>query len=418
MNENRLITFGCRLNAYESQAMDEHARAAGLDGAVIVNTCAVTSEAVRQARQTIRRARREQPDAKIIVTGCAAQIDPAAFEAMPEVDHVIGNAEKMAAGTFRDLACGAAERARVGDIMAVAETAHHMIGSFGGRARAYVQVQNGCDHRCTFCIIPYGRGPSRSVPVAAVLAQTRQLVERGYPEIVLTGVDITAYGTDLGEGVTLGGLARRILRKCPELRRLRLSSIDTIEADGELMRALAEEERLMPHLHLSMQSGDDIILKRMKRRHARADAVAFCAEARQLRPDISFGADLIAGFPTETDEMFANSEHLIDDCGLTFCHIFPFSARPGTPAARMPQLDGALVKERAQRLRMRGAEAVERHLESFAGRRVELLMENAELGRARDFTEMTVDGECEQGAIVTARVTGHAMGKLTGAVAA
>ncbi|MDZ4790520.1 MAG: tRNA (N(6)-L-threonylcarbamoyladenosine(37)-C(2))-methylthiotransferase MtaB [Hyphomicrobiales bacterium] len=418
MNENRLITFGCRLNAYETQAMDEHARAAGLVGAVIVNTCAVTSEAVRQARQTIRRARREQPDAKIIVTGCAAQIDPGAFEAMPEVDHVIGNTEKMAAHTFRDLAGGVAERARVGDIMAVAKTAHHMIGGFGSRARAYVQVQNGCDHRCTFCIIPYGRGPSRSVPVAAVLMQTRELVERGYPEIVLTGVDITAYGTDLADGVTLGGLARLILRECPELRRLRFSSIDTIEADGELMRALAEEERLMPHLHLSMQSGDDMILKRMKRRHARADAVSFCAEARRLRPDISFGADLIAGFPTETDEMFANSERLIDDCGLTFCHIFPFSARPGTPAARMPQLDGALVKERAQRLRARAAEAVGRHLESFAGRSVELLMENAELGRARDFTEMTVDGACEQGTIVTARVTGHAVGKLTGALSA
>ncbi len=418
MTDNRLITFGCRLNAYETQAMDEHARAAGLDNAVIINTCAVTSEAVRQARQMIRRARREQPDAKIIVTGCAAQIDPAAFEAMPEVDHVIGNAEKMLGGAFRDLASGAAGRARVGDIMVVAETAHHMIGGFGGRARAYVQVQNGCDHRCTFCIIPFGRGPSRSIPVDAVIAQARELVGRGYPEIVLTGVDITAYGSDLGEGVTLGGLARRILRDCPDLRRLRLSSIDTIEADGDLMRALAEEERLMPHLHLSMQSGDDMILKRMKRRHARADAVAFCAEARRLRPDISFGADLIAGFPTETEEMSANSERLIEDCGLTFCHIFPFSARPGTPAARMPQLDGALVKERARRLRDRAAEAVERHLQSFAGRTVELLMENAQLGRGPDFTEMTLDGACEQGGIITARVTGHADGKLIGAPAA
>ncbi len=416
MTDIRLITFGCRLNAYESQAMDEHARAAGLGNAIIVNTCAVTSEAVRQARQAIRKARRENPEAKIVVTGCAAQVDPAQFSAMPEVDHIIGNAEKMRPGTFHALAGGEAAHTQVGDIMTVAETAHHLISGFGSRARAYVQVQNGCDHRCTFCIIPYGRGPSRSVPLETVVAQVRDLVERGYPEIVLTGVDITAYGADLGERLTLGRLVREILRRTPELRRLRLSSIDTIEADNELMQALAEEERLMPHLHLSMQSGDDMILKRMKRRHSRADAVAFCEKARRLRADIAFGADLIAGFPTETEGMFANSERLIEDCGLTFLHVFPFSARPGTPAARMPQLDQSVIKERAARLRERGAMAVERHLAEFRGRTVEVLMETGQTGRTPDFTEIALDRAVEPGRFVAAQVSGHEGGKLAGAV--
>jgi threonylcarbamoyladenosine tRNA methylthiotransferase MtaB len=412
MGANHLINFGCRLNAYETQGMGEQAADAGLEGAVIVNTCAVTAEAVRQARQAIRRARREQPGAKIIVTGCAAQTEPASFAAMPEVDHVIGNVEKLAPGTFRDLATGAAERSRVGDIMAVAETAHHIVGGFGGRARAYVQVQNGCDHRCTFCIIPYGRGPSRSVAPEAVIAQCHELVERGYPEIVLTGVDITSYNAD---GLTLGGLVLRILTVCPELRRLRLSSIDTIEADADLMRALACEERFMPHLHLSMQSGDDMILKRMKRRHSRAAALAFCEEARRLRPEISFGADLIAGFPTETEEMFANSERLIGDCGLAFCHVFPFSARPGTPAARMPQLDAAVVKDRARRLRERAAEAASARLAGLVGRETELLMETGAMGRAPDFTEVRISGDHVQGAFVRARITGRGGTQLIGA---
>ncbi|MDX2265245.1 MAG: tRNA (N(6)-L-threonylcarbamoyladenosine(37)-C(2))-methylthiotransferase MtaB [Hyphomicrobiales bacterium] len=412
MSENRLITFGCRLNAYETQAMREHADAAGLENAVIVNTCAVTSEAVRQARQAVRRARRDFPEAKIVVTGCAAQTERGVFEAMPEVDHVLGNAEKLTAAAFRDLAGGAAERSRVGDIMQAAEAAHHIIGDFGGRTRAYVQVQNGCDHRCTFCIIPYGRGPSRSVAPEAVVAQCEELVERGFQEIVLTGVDITSYAAD---GVVLGALVRRVLAACPDLRRLRLSSIDTIEADGELMRALAEEERLMPHLHLSMQSGDDMILKRMKRRHSRAEAVAFCEEARALRPDISFGADLIAGFPTETEEMFANSERLIDDCGLAFCHVFPFSARPGTPAARMPQLSGAVVKERARRLRERAAAAASARLASLVGRETELLMETGVMGRAPDFTEVRMECDHAPGAFVRARIIGHGGGQLIGA---
>ncbi len=418
MTTLRTLTFGCRLNAYETQAMETLARDVGLGEAVIVNTCAVTGEAVRQARQAIRKARRESPGAKIVVTGCAAQTDAEQFLAMPEVDHVIGNAEKMQGEVFRALASGGASRAHVSDIMAAAEAAHHIVSGFGGRARAYVQIQNGCDHRCTFCIIPYGRGPSRSVPVETVLAQVRTFVEAGYAEVVLTGVDITAYGLDLPGAPRLGGLVRRILADVPDLKRLRLSSIDTIEADPDLIRALAEEERLMPHLHLSLQAGDDMILKRMKRRHSRGDAIAFCEAVRAIRPDVAFGADLIAGFPTETEEMFAGSERLVDDCGLAFLHVFPFSPRPGTPAARMPQLPPAIVKERAERLRRRGGAALERHLAAHVGKTVRVLMETETAGRLDDFTEIAVAGAKGPGTIVGVAVSGATAGRLLGALAA
>jgi threonylcarbamoyladenosine tRNA methylthiotransferase MtaB len=401
-----IITFGCRLNAYESEVMRAQANAAGLNEAVIVNTCAVTAEAVRQARQAIRKARRERPDAKIIVTGCAAQIDPARFAAMAEVDHVIGNREKLEAGTFANFGADDSERVVVNDIMSVRETASHLIDGFGGRARAYVQIQNGCDHRCTFCIIPFGRGQSRSVPAGEVVAQVRRLAGRGYAEIVLTGVDITAYGKDLPGEMTLGKLVRSVLKLVPELPRLRLSSIDSVEADAALLAAIADEERLMPHLHLSLQSGDDLTLKRMKRRHARADSVRFCAEVRRLRPDMVFGADLIAGFPTETGVMFANSLSLIDDCGLTFLHIFPFSAREGTPAARMPQLHGAVIAARAGALREKGVAALQAHLQGAKGRRIIVLMENEANGRAADFTPVRLEAGPNAGTLVEAVVAG------------
>ena len=404
--ELRLVTMGCRLNAYESEVMRGHAVAAGLDAAVIVNTCAVTAEAVRQAAQAIRRLRRESPHARIIVTGCAAQIEPERFADMPEVDAVIGNADKMRADTFRSLSLHDSPRVLVNDIMSVRETAHAMIDGFGSRARAYVQVQNGCDHRCTFCIIPFGRGPSRSVPAGEVVAQVRRLVEAGYPEIVLTGVDMTSYGHDLPGAMTLGMLVRHILRHVPELIRLRLSSIDQVEADAHLMDAIAQEPRLMPHLHLSLQSGDDMILKRMKRRHVRADAIKFCQEARRLRPDMVFGADLIAGFPTETDAMFANSVGLVEDCGLTFLHVFPYSRRNGTPAARMPQVAGPEIKARAARLRETGESALSGYLQSQVGRDVELLMERNEIGRTPGFAEVKLDRSgAGAGDLVSVRVT-------------
>jgi threonylcarbamoyladenosine tRNA methylthiotransferase MtaB len=414
MNEPRIITFGCRLNIYESEAMAEHARAADLSDIIIVNTCAVTAEAVRQARQAIRKARRDSPHARIVVTGCAAQVEPETFAGMGEVDHVIGNDEKTRAETFQTLATGDSERIRVNDIMSVRETAHHLVGGFSS-VRAYVQIQNGCDHRCTFCIIPYGRGPSRSVPAGEVVAQVRALVERGHREVVLTGVDITAYGADLPGEMTLGRLVRKILKLVPELPRLRLSSIDTIEADDALLAALAEEPRLMPHLHLSLQAGDDMILKRMKRRHSRAQAVAFCAEARRLRPDVAFGADIIAGFPTETEAMFANSLDLIEDCDLSFLHVFPFSPRPGTPAARMPQLARGVVKERAERLRGAGAKAMQRFLSLWRGQRIDVLMEKGQTGRTPHFAEIVLDRPAEPGSIVAASVTGEERGRLTGA---
>jgi len=407
MSDIEIITFGCRLNAYESEVMRKHAADAGLRAAVIVNTCAVTQESVRQARQAIRKARRGRPNAKIVVTGCAAQIDPDRFAAMTEVDHVIGNQEKTQAATFQGLGCGDTEKVKVNDIMSVRETAGHLIEGFGAHARAYVQIQNGCDHRCTFCIIPYGRGPSRSVPAGEVVAQVRKLVEHGYAEIVLTGVDITAYGADLPGEMTLGKLVTKILKLVPELKRLRLSSIDSVEADGALLKAIAEEERLMPHLHLSLQAGDDLTLKRMKRRHSRADAVRFCEQVRSLRSDMVFGADLIAGFPTESDTMFAGSLSLIDDCRLTFLHVFPFSARPGTPAARMRQVHGSVTAERAAALRDKGVAALRRHLESAKGRQIQVLIESAGRGRAEDFTPVKIAASESQAKLVNAMVSGH-----------
>lgn len=410
-------TLGCRLNAYETEAMRELSAAAGLDNAVIVNTCAVTAEAVRKAKQEIRRLRRENPDAAVIVTGCAAQTEPETFAAMPEVTRVIGNHEKMLADTWRGIArapdfIGETERVTVDDIMSVRETAGHLIDGFG-RHRAYVQVQNGCDHRCTFCIIPYGRGNSRSVPAGVVVEQIKRLVDRGFNEVVLTGVDLTSWGADLPMEPRLGDLVQRILRLVPDLPRLRISSIDSIEADEALMQAIATEPRLMPHLHLSLQAGDNMILKRMKRRHLRDDAIRFCEEARRLRPDMVFGADIIAGFPTETEEMFANSLKLVEDCGLTFLHVFPYSARKGTPAARMPQVDGRSIRDRAARLRARGDEHLRLHLEQQAGRDHRILMENPRLGRTEQFTEVRFAADQPEGQIVSARITGHDGARLT-----
>ena len=401
------ITFGCRLNALESEVMRRRAAEAGLADAVLVNTCAVTTEAVRQARQAIRKARRDNPGVRIVVSGCAAQIDPQAFAAMPEVDRVLGNAEKLAVESYAP-AFGVPDTpsVRVNDIMSVTETAGHLVDGLDGRARAFVEVQNGCDHRCTFCIIPYGRGNSRSVPMGAVVEQVRRLAGNGYGEVVLTGVDITSYGSDLPGNPGLGRLVRAILRHVPELKRLRLSSIDSIEVDDDLMRAIAEEERLMPHLHLSLQHGDDMILKRMKRRHLRADAVRFAGDVRRLRPDVVFGADLIAGFPTEDEAMFANALSIVDACGLTHLHVFPFSPRPGTPAARMPQLDRAVVRERAARLRAKGDAAFAAHLAAEQGATRRVLVEAAGIGRTEHFTRTAIDTGAP-GAVVAARITGR-----------
>src|SRR5262245_2427385 len=410
----RVVTLGCRLNAFESEAIRVYASAAGLRDTVIVNTCAVTAEAVRQCGQTIRKLKRENPAAHLVVTGCAAQVEPQRFADMPEVDRVIGNTEKMDARTYRGFNRGDSPRVSVNDIMSARETAHALMDGFGSRARAFVQVQNGCDHRCTFCIIPYGRGPSRSVPAGEVVASVRHLVEAGYPEVVLTGVDITDYGAGLPGEMTLGKLVRQILRHVPELKRLRLSSIDQVEADAHLLRAIAEEPRLMPHLHLSLQAGDNLTLKRMRRRHSRADAVAFCKTVRRLRPDVVFGADLIAGFPTETEDMFAGSLGLVDDCGLVFLHVFPFSARPGTPAARMPQVAGTVVKERAARLRRQGALALSRYLEAQIGRDVEVLMEHDHVGRTPGFARMELAAAAPAGRLMSARVTGLRDRRLQG----
>jgi threonylcarbamoyladenosine tRNA methylthiotransferase MtaB len=402
-------THGCRLNAYESEAMAELAAAAGLTDAVIVNTCAVTGEAVRKARQDIRRLARENPQARIIVTGCAAQTEPATFTAMPEVAHVIGNAEKMRPGTWTALApdfVGATERVQVDDILSVRETAGHLIDGFG-RHRAYVQVQNGCDHRCTFCIIPYGRGNSRSVPAGVVVEQIKRLRDRGFNEVVLTGVDLTSWGADLPAAPRMGDLVLRILKLVPDLPRLRISSIDSIEVDEALMQAIATEPRLMPHLHLSLQHGDDLILKRMKRRHLRDDAIRFTEDARRLRPGITFGADIIAGFPTETDAHFANSLKLVEDCHLTWLHVFPYSPRQGTPAARMPQVPGAVIKARAARLREAGDAARSRHLDALAGTEQVLLTEGPRLGRTESFAEVTFDTDQPEGSLIRLRLAGH-----------
>jgi threonylcarbamoyladenosine tRNA methylthiotransferase MtaB len=405
----QLITFGCRLNAFETEVMRGHARAAGLDDAIIINTCAVTAEAERQARQAIRKARRENPNARIIATGCAVQIAPDRYAAMPEIDHLIGNEEKLKAESFFSLNGGEAPRVSVADIMGVKETAGHLISGYAERTRAFVEIQQGCDHRCTFCIIPFGRGNNRSVPIGEVVTQVRTLVENGVKEVVLTGVDITGYGSDLPGQPKLGQLCRRLLALVPDLPRLRLSSIDVVEVDADLKRLIAEEPRLMPHLHLSLQAGDDMILKRMKRRHLRDQAIAFCAEARNLRPDIVFGADLIAGFPTETEAMFANSLALVEECGLTFLHVFPFSARVGTPAAKMPQLNGHLRKERAARLRAAGDAALSRYLSTRICAATRLLVERSDSGEAfghnDHFAPVRLAHEAPAGAILEARVT-------------
>jgi threonylcarbamoyladenosine tRNA methylthiotransferase MtaB len=406
----RIVTFGCRLNAYESEVIRRRAAEDGLSDAIVFNTCAVTNEAVRQARQAIRKARRERPEAKLIVTGCAAQIDPAAFAGMEEVDLVLGNAEKSQAGAYRTVARSqpaAPARVRVNDIMSVRETAGHLIDGLKDRARAYVEVQNGCDHRCTFCIIPYGRGNSRSAAAGEVVEQVRRLTAEGYREVVLTGVDVTSWGADLPGQPTLGQLVSRILKLVPDLPRLRLSSIDAAEIDPDLMRCLAEESRLMPYLHLSLQAGDDMILKRMKRRHSRADALKLVREVRAVRPDTAFGADLIAGFPTETDEMFENTLRLVEEAGLAFLHVFPFSPRPGTPAARMPAVKGGVVKARAARLRAAGEAGLVRHLDRQAGRTLSALVERPGVARADDFTEIALTGEAPIGELATVRVTGH-----------
>jgi len=401
-----VVTFGCRLNAYESEALKARAAADGLSNAVVFNTCAVTGEAVRQARQAIRKARRERPGARLIVTGCAAQIDPQAFADMAEVDLVLGNAEKSQAGAYAP-STPEGPRVRVNDIMSVRETAGHLVDGLKDRARAYVEVQNGCDHRCTFCVIPYGRGNSRSAPAGEVVEQVRRLAAQGFQEVVLTGVDVTSWGADLPGQPTLGQLVARILKLVPELPRLRLSSIDAAEIDAGLLRALAEEPRLMPYLHLSLQAGDDLILKRMKRRHSRADALRLVAQVRAVRSDTAFGADLIAGFPTESDEAFENTLRLVEEAGLAFLHVFPFSPRPGTPAARMPQLPKAVVKARAARLRDAGEAALARHLEAQSGRTLSGLVERQGVARAEDFTEVAFEGAAEPGTVVALKVVGH-----------
>ncbi len=404
-----IVTFGCRLNAYESEIIRARATQDGLTNAVVFNTCAVTGEAVRQARQAIRKARRARPGARLVVTGCAAQIDPSAFAGMAEVDLVLGNAEKTRAGAYLDPP--GAPRVRVNDIMSVRETAGHLtdglrVDGLRGRARAYVEVQNGCDHRCTFCVIPQGRGNSRSAPAGEVVDQIRRLTDEGYREVVLTGVDITSWGSDLPGAPTLGQLVARILKLVPNLPRLRLSSIDAAEIDADLMACLAEQPRLMPHLHLSLQSGDDMILKRMKRRHGRDDALRLVDAVRAVRTDVAFGADLIAGFPTETEAMFENTLRLVDEAGLAFLHVFPYSPRPGTPAARMPAPPRGIVAERARRLRAAGDAALARHLDRQVGRTLSALVERAGLARAEDFTEVAFAGPNAPGEIVRLTVTG------------
>lgn len=416
MSAPKFTTLGCRLNAYETEAMKELATASGVQNAVVVNTCAVTAEAVRKAKKEIRKLRRENPDATLIVTGCAAQTEPETFIAMPEVSKVIGNTEKMNAATWAGMApdlIGQTEPVQVDDIMSVTETAGHLIDGFGTRSRAYVQVQNGCDHRCTFCIIPYGRGNSRSVPAGVVVEQIKRLVDRGYNEVVLTGVDLTSWGADLPADPKLGDLVMRILKLVPDLPRLRISSIDSIEVDDNLMQAIATEPRLMPHLHLSLQHGDDLILKRMKRRHLRDDAIKFSEDARKLRPDMTFGADIIAGFPTETEAHFENSLKLVEDCALTWLHVFPYSPRQGTPAAKMPAVNGKDIKARAARLRAAGDQAVAKHLHQQIGQTHRILMENPRMGRTEQFTEVAFDTDQPESQIVTAKITGHAGTQLT-----
>jgi threonylcarbamoyladenosine tRNA methylthiotransferase MtaB len=418
-----IVTFGCRLNAFESEVIAREAEESGLTETVIINSCAVTGEAVAQARQSIRRLKRERPNARIVVTGCAAQTEPETFAGMNEVDRVIGNDDKMRREAWQatraalDLAAqfGVArnEKIAVTDIMAVREMAPHLVEGFQkGLPRVFVQVQNGCDHRCTFCIIPYGRGNSRSVPMGAVVDQVRALVERGHAEIVLTGVDLTSYGADLPGAPKLGTVVRKILRHVPELKRLRISSIDQVEVDRDLLDVIASDERLMPHLHLSLQSGDDLILKRMKRRHSRQQAIDFCAQVRRLRPEIAFGADIIAGFPTETEEMFARSQDLVEACGLTFLHVFPYSKRTGTPAARMPQVSGEVIKERSKQLRTSGEAALQRRLSFEVGREREVLIESPTQGRTEHFLPVAIEGGMP-GAVRRLAIAGHDGARLT-----
>jgi len=406
-----VITFGCRLNAFESEVIAREAARAGLDQTIVINSCAVTSEAVAQARQSIRRLKRERPDARIVVTGCAAQTQSGMFADMTEVDRVIGNDDKIRGEAWRAaraaLDIDAGEKVAVSDIMAVREMAPHLLNGFkSGLPRVFVQVQNGCDHRCTFCIIPFGRGNSRSVPMGAVVEQVRALVGLGRAEVVLTGVDLTGYGADLPGAPKLGQLVKQILRHVPELKRLRISSIDSIEADRDLLDAIAKDARLMPHLHLSLQSGDDLILKRMKRRHLRKDAIEFCAQVRRLRPDIAFGADIIAGFPTETEEMFARSLDLVEECGLSFLHVFPYSQRPGTPAARMPQVASGVIKQRAKRLRAAGEVALRKRLALEVGTMREVLIEGATAGRTEHFVPVAIAGETP-GEVRRLAIVGH-----------
>ena len=410
----RVVTFGCRLNSFESEVMRGHAAAAGLKDTVIVHTCAVTAEAERQARQAIRRARREQPGARIVVTGCSAQIEPERYAGMPEVDRVVGNDRKLDASLWRELAGG--EAIVVGDIMTVRETAGHLVDGLDGRSRAIVQVQNGCDHRCTFCIIPYGRGPSRSVPVGAIVAQTRRLVESGFREVVLTGVDLTSYGKDLPGQPSLGQMVKRLLRLVPELERLRLSSIDPAEVDRDLLDLVGGEPRLMPHLHLSVQAGDTLVLKRMKRRHTRGDVLDLCGRLRALRPEIAFGADLIAGFPTETEAMFANTVALVEEAGLTYLHVFPYSARKGTPAARMPQVAREQCKERAGRLRAAGERALARYLAGRVGKVEQVLVERGGTGRTEAFAPFRIEGAAPVGSVIAVRGDRVANAELTGPI--
>jgi threonylcarbamoyladenosine tRNA methylthiotransferase MtaB len=409
-----VVTFGCRLNTSESEVIRREAESAGLRNTIVVNTCAVTGEAVAQARQAIRKLKRDKPGARIVVTGCAAQTQTQMFADMSEVDRVLGNDDKMRGGAWRDTqaAFGAAfdvprDKIAVSDIMAITEMAPHLAAGFqSGMPRVFVQVQNGCDHRCTFCIIPYGRGNSRSVAMGAVVDQVRALAEAGHAEIVLTGVDLTSYGADLPGAPKLGTLTKQILRHVPDLKRLRISSIDSIEADRDLLDVIATDERLMPHLHLSLQAGDDLVLKRMKRRHTRDDAIGFCRQIRRLRPDIAFGADIIAGFPTETEDMFARSQDLVDECGLTFLHVFPYSKRPGTPAARMPQVDGRVIRERAKRLRAHGEAALRRRLASEIGATRQVLIESATQGRTEHFVPVAIAGDI-QGAVRALKIAGH-----------
>jgi len=413
MSEAKVITLGCRLNTYESEVMRKNAHQAGLGNAVIINTCAVTGEAVRQARQTIRKARKADPDAKIIVTGCAAQIDPTSFADMDEVDRVIGNKEKLEVASFLP---ERTERIEVTDIMDVRETANHLIDGFDGHTRAFIEVQQGCDHRCTFCIIPFGRGPNRSVPIGEIVDRVRNLVDRGYKEVVLTGVDVTSYGPDLPGAPSFGQMVRRVLSNVPDLPRLRLSSLDPAAIDEDLLQVIETEPRLMPHFHLSLQAGEDMTLKRMKRRHLVSDVIALVTHIRGLRPDAVFGADVIAGFPTESEAMFETTLETMATCDIAFAHVFPYSPREGTPAAKMPQVPVAVRKDRAARLRAQGTVALARFLDSRVGKTVSVLVEKDNRGHCEHYCPVQLTDASEAGTIVKAQISHVADGKLVGTI--